>query len=361
MPDLPPFSAPVKPDWEAFVRCLRREGTPKRVHFIELFLDREVQDELCHRYGLGPQLDPGDPKALWKREVALQRFLGYDYVRARLVVNLPLKGTKTADTAALPRSGGRGYIEEHRGPIGSWREFEEYPWPDPGKLDLGHLEWLERNLPDDMCVIASGAHFAEWLTWLTGYETFCYLLHDDRPLIQALYDRILSICTVLNQTALQFSRVKIVWGSDDMGYRQGLLFSPEDLRRFALSGHKHIAGLAHERGCPYLLHSCGNLSAIYEELIEEVKIDAKHSFEDVIEDVTEMKRRYGRRLSLLGGIDVDFLCRAAPEQVRERVARTLAVCQPGGGYALGTGNSVANYIPVDNYLAMLDAGRRFSG
>ena len=35
-------------------------------------------------------------------------------------------------------------------------------------------------------------------------------------------------------------------------------------------------------------------------------------------------------------------------------------CAPGGGYALGTGNTVANYIPVKNYLAMLEAGRDFS-
>jgi uroporphyrinogen decarboxylase len=62
---------------------------------------------------------------------------------------------------------------------------------------------------------------------------------------------------------------------------------------------------------------------------------------------------------LLGGIDVDFLCRASEAEVRARVRRTLEACMPGGGYVLGTGNSVANYIPVDNYLAMLDEGRRF--
>jgi uroporphyrinogen decarboxylase len=45
--------------------------------------------------------------------------------------------------------------------------------------------------------------------------------------------------------------------------------------------------------------------------------------------------------------------------VRRRVRETLDVCQPGGGYCLGTGNSVSNYVPVDNYLAMLDEGRRY--
>ena len=46
--------------------------------------------------------------------------------------------------------------------------------------------------------------------------------------------------------------------------------------------------------------------------------------------------------------------------MRARVRNTLEVCLPGGRYCLGTGNSVANYIPIANYLAMLDEGRRFT-
>ena len=36
--------------------------------------------------------------------------------------------------------------------------------------------------------------------------------------------------------------------------------------------------------------------------------------------------------------------------------RILEACMPGGGYALGSGNSVANYVKVENFLAMLDEG-----
>jgi uroporphyrinogen decarboxylase len=95
------------------------------------------------------------------------------------------------------------------------------------------------------------------------------------------------------------------------------------------------------------------------DLIDDVRIDARHSFEDVIETVVLAKQRYGSRIALLGGIDLDFLCRANPDEVRERVRSTLDACLPGGGYCLGTGNSVANYIPLENYLAMLDEGRRY--
>jgi uroporphyrinogen decarboxylase len=46
--------------------------------------------------------------------------------------------------------------------------------------------------------------------------------------------------------------------------------------------------------------------------------------------------------------------------VRHRTREILKVCGKGGGYVLSTGNSVANYIPLRNYLAMLDEGRRWN-
>ena len=73
--------------------------------------------------------------------------------------------------------------------------------------------------------------------------------------------------------------------------------------------------------------------------------------------VEEMKRRHGKSWAVLGGLDMDFLCRATPAEVRARTRRILEACMPGGGYALGTGNTVANYLPVENYLAMLEEGR----
>ena len=92
-----------------------------------------------------------------------------------------------------------------------------------------------------------------------------------------------------------------------------------------------------------------------------VMIDgSKHSFEDTIEDCRDAKKTWGRHMAMIGGLDVDFLCRASEEAIRQRVRNTLDICMPGGGYALGSGNTVANYIPVDHYLAMVDEGRKWS-
>lgn len=357
-----PFCREIEPDWKGLLRSIRREGVPDRVHFIELFLDGEVKDEICRRYGLLDGLDPADPFFALRKEIIVQRALGYDYVRCSLDgIDMPLKHVCAQDTAALARAGGRNFMEEHKGPITTWEEFHSYPWPDPERASTRSLEWLSEHLPEDMCIIGSGgfAHFAELLSWLMGYESLCFALYDQRDLVKAIADRLLSIYRVVLARMLRFERVKIIWGSDDMGFRSGPLMSPADLREFVFPGHRLMADMSHAAGRPYLLHSCGNLSQIIDELIDDVGIDAKHSFEDTIEDVCEAKRTYGRRIALLGGIDVDFLCRSGEQDIRSRVRRTLEVCMEGGGYCLGTGNSVTNYIPVDNYLIMLDEGRRW--
>jgi uroporphyrinogen decarboxylase len=90
-----------------------------------------------------------------------------------------------------------------------------------------------------------------------------------------------------------------------------------------------------------------------------VGIDGKHSYEDTTVDVRVLKAGLGQQIALLGGIDVDFLCRSGEAEIRARVREVLQTCQPGGGYCLGTGNTVANYIPLENYLVMLDEGRRY--
>ncbi|MEN6478822.1 MAG: uroporphyrinogen decarboxylase family protein [Anaerolineales bacterium] len=357
------FDPRISPDWEALVACIRRQGTPRRVHHIELFLDEEVKQWLCARYGLEDGLDPADPAFAWRREIAIQRLMGYDYVRASVELDpFVFHRTAVGDTATLARATGREYMDEHRGPITSWAEFEAYPWPDVSRATTHALEWYERNLPDDMCVIGSGnlAHFAEHLTWLTGYETLCLLLYDQRDLVQAIADRLVETYRQVLSLILQFDRVKLIWGSDDMGFNSGTLISPRDLRAFVLPGHRLMAQLSHQAGRPYLLHSCGNLTQIMPDLLDDVQIDAKHSYEDTIESVIDVKAHYGDRLTILGGIDVDFLCRASEEQVRARVRHTLDACLAGGGYVLGSGNSVTNYVPVANYFAMIDEGNRYT-
>lgn len=359
------FAVPVSPDVAGLLGVIRRERAPRRVHHLELFLDPEVKQAVCRRFPVEEGLDPADPHAELVREIRLHAFLGYDVFRLSLAPKaiFELPDHPAADTALGEQSRGeRAWVEEHRGPIRSWADFERYRWPRVEDIDLEPLEWLERNLPENMGVYDLTAHVLEMVTFLLGYEQMCYLINDDPPLVRAVADRIGEFYVSWTRTLADFRCVPLIWGSDDMGFRTSTMVSPQFLRETILPWHKACAEAGKARGKPYLLHACGQLEEIMEDLIREVGIDAKHSFEDQILPVTEAFRRYGGRIAILGGIDVDFLCRSGEEEIRRRVRDTLEACfRPAGGlgYCLGTGNTVANYIPLENYLAMLDEGRKY--
>jgi uroporphyrinogen decarboxylase len=364
MPEYEGLKRPVEPNWEGLVANIRGEGTPDRVYHLELFHDAEIENAICERFGIGDDLNENDPDAPRWRHLAFQRFIGLDFVSVRVADQNWVFGNETvADTAELSK-GDRTYRDEHRGPITTWEEFEAYPWPDPNSPgSTRDIEWWQEHLPDDMCLAARACgHYCEHLTWLMGYEALCIALYDNRDLVRAIADRLIGYYEAMDELFAQFDRIRIFFPSDDMGFKTGPMISPADLREFVLPGHKQTARRAHDAGCVCILHACGSLHEIIDDLVDDVQIDGKHSFEDTIEDVRDLKRNgYGQRIALLGGIDVDFLCRADHDAIRARVRDTLDVCQPGGRYCLGTGNSVANYIPVENYLAMLDEGRKYQG
>ena len=88
--------------------------------------------------------------------------------------------------------------------------------------------------------------------------------------------------------------------------------------------------------------------------------DAFHSFQDVIIPIGDFVHRYGDRVAGFGGVDMDNLSHLQDGELRAYVRDILDKCMPHR-FALGSGNTVANYIPVRNYLAMLDEAQRWEG
>ena len=215
---------PVQPNSEALLSNLSRERTPKRVHYMELFLDGEIKSAIAKQFGIGAEIPENDPSRHWKFEIELQRFLGYDYVRADVGgLAFPRDLLTTLDTTQWneQRREKRHWTDEHTGPIKGWEEFEQYPWPDPAQINTKSLEWLTENLPEDMCIVAGCHSIFEQVTWLMGYENLCYQIHDTPELVKAMFDRIGSIFYEVAKVLVQFERLPMLFGGDDMGFKTG--------------------------------------------------------------------------------------------------------------------------------------------
>lgn len=385
------LSLPLKnpsPDFKELEKVLKGKKEAKKVHFVEFSVDNEVielvmtqlmgKKLLCSRAEEIKQeaiekfteeghkvalLIKEEEKIFMKGYIEFYYRMGYDYVPdirptryLRGMIGSKVRIGK--DTATIPRKGGnREWVEEGTGIITSWQDFEKFPW-ERISLDLeNYYEFFSQNLPKGMKIMITGSLFETVLERFLGYEGLL-LLHDQADLVRAVSDRWGEIVYNFYISAIPLEIVGGIFHADDLGYRTGTMVSPDVLREMFFPWFKKYASLAHQYDKMYWYHCCGNVSEIMEDLIEDIGIDAFHSFQDVITPVIEFKKRYGNRIGVLGGVDVDRLCRLDKKSLRNYTRNILAECMLGGRYALGSGNSIANYISVDNYLAMLEEGLR---
>ncbi|HHV44855.1 MAG TPA: uroporphyrinogen-III decarboxylase-like protein [Firmicutes bacterium] len=335
-----------EPDFNRLKKVLQLQGEPDVVPFYELFADREVISKVL-----------GRPYQDLKDRIEFQYKLGYDFVTLWARIHLPMQGAAvTEDTAPLSR-GKRAFRTASMCTIATWEDFENYPWPQVTPEAFIELDRAAKEMPDGMKGIVLTGHVLEDPMGLMGYEGLSYAMVDNPDLVEAVFDRVGRLYEEIYRYCVQHEAVGAMLISDDLGFRSGTMISPKDLRRLVFPWYKRYCEICHAYDKPVILHSCGNLREIIDDLVD-CGIDAKHSYEDIIMPVEEAKQLFGDRMAILGGLDVDFLCRATEEEVRARTREILEACMPGGGYALGTGNSVANYIPTENYLAMLDEGRK---
>ena len=372
-----------EPDNKRLETALSRSGIPDRAPFMELFADGEVMASV-----LGKPLDYFGKglkgrKEWEERMLSLIEFyetLGYDYVRAdtrdyKATVKAYEETAKqlaagqvgsrayrymTNDVAPSMNRGVRTWANEQTGIIGDWNDFKNYNWEDPETIaEEGNagLEWVCDHVPSGMGVVTAAGTALEPVMWMMGIKNFYLSLYNQPDLVDAMFEKVAEQNIARFKLAAKTSRKIIAfWGSDDWGYRDGLMISPAMMRRWVFPVHKKMAEIAHSRGSLYVLHSCGDLRLIMDDIIDDIKVDAKHSFEDTYLPVTGAKKLYGDRIGLIGGIDMDVLGRKTAKEVRGYVRQVLKACMPGGGYCLGSGNTVANYLPLENYLAMLETG-----
>lgn len=353
------------PDFQRLLTVFRREGEPDRIPFLELFADLEIMEDVLEkpipRFGrLESQGVNREMEARYcDAHIEFYHSLGYDYVRAvTRGGDLQFGHIQLDDTAKLSK-GKRSWIRGSGGLVTNWTQYEAYPWPDSRDIDYWMLEYLSGHLPDGMKLLAHSGSILESVMWLMGYETLAMNLYDQPDLLEVMFERVGQMYMDRCHALSQFDAIGAIWINDDIGHRSGTMIAPDHLRHYVFPWWKRIAECIHAQGRPVLLHSCGKLELVMDEIIDDIGVDAKHSFEDTILPVTEAKKLYGNRVALLGGVDIDYICRHSEEEIRQYVRNVIDVCGPGGSYALGTGNSVANYIPVPNYLAMLDEGRRY--
>jgi len=145
----------------------------------------------------------------------------------------------------------------------------------------------------------------------------------------------------------------------DLGYRNGLLFSPKHYEQQLHPVFERVFGYFNDRGLPTILHSCGNVKELIPYFIDAglrclQPLEVKAGM-----DVVELKREYGRDLAFMGGIDVRAMADSNRDAIEEEIRRKIPVAMKGGGYIYHSDHSVPKNVSFQQYQRVIELVHKY--
>ena len=337
------------PDFGRVEKALACEE-PDRVPLGELKIDPMVKDAFM-----------GKPVRTAAEDVEFWATAGYDYVRLRGKYDFQYAAAqeKQGDYNVYQKGEARKWAPQHAGIIANDEEFEAFDWPTVASVDFSNVEEVSKNLWDGMKVITGCTGIFESIWMLMGFETFSMALVENPTLVERLFDRLGRLHYDIFRNAADIENVGAMWYTDDIAYTEGMMVSPKILREHVFPWMRTMKEVCVEKNLPMLFHSDGDLTEVLDDLLD-IGINGLQPIEPKAMDIAELKARVGGRICLMGNIDLGYtLTRGTPQEVRDEVRQRIRDCAPGGGYMVGSSNTVTNYVPLENYKAMIDAAFEF--
>lgn len=315
---------------------------PDRVPLAELWFDAPIKEKFLGRH-IGNSFMDLDYDL--EADIDFWYQAGYDYIHVE-------------PRYFFPRKPGLE-IPEGAGTVTSWQEYEEYDWPTMADVDFSYLEKASGLLPEGMGIISGTSGIFESAWMIMGFTTLCTMTYDDPGLVSAVMHRVGEFLFEVFQRAARYPAVGALWISDDIAYTEGLMLNADFFREHLFPWYQRMGQVCREHDYPFLYHSDGKLWPVLDDLVE-AGVNALQPIEPKAMDIVELKEKVGDKLCLIGNIDLGYtLTRGTPEEVEKEVKERIRTVGPGGGYCVGSSNTVTHYVPLENYIAMVEATRKY--
>ena len=290
------------PDFNNIVMAAKNivpHRTPLYEHIISVSIMEQIMDRKFAELYKGTL---AERKEFFRCYCQFYKQMGYD--------------TVTFEQCIGPVMPGSGALGKHKpGVIKSRQDFEKYPWDKIPEMYFEayaiDFELLGDMMPAGMKAIGGvGNGVFECVQDVVGYTELCYISNDDPELYRDLFAAVGNMmCRIWDKFLKRFGDIFCVCRfGDDLGFKSNTLIPADDIRKYIIPQYKKVVDIVHKNNKPFLLHSCGSIFDVMEDLINEVKIDAKHSNEDQIAMFSVWVDKYGDRIGNFGGVDTDHLC-----------------------------------------------------
>ena len=241
------------------------------------------------------------------------------------------------------------------GKILTRQDFEDlFELPSPTDADFVKNARAFIAHKDDYCACAC-VRLGIGATLLSmGLEAFSYAMADDPQLIVDIHDAYAewtaAVVPVLEDTGFD-----VIWGFDDVAFNSGPVFSPQFYIDHVLPKERNVvAGFTK----PFISHSDGDMTPLLDAWLE-LGQDAIHPIQPDVMDIGMVKKKFGKRVAIVGNIFMTDLVEKGPTDIEAQVRSRIETIGKGGGYIISSSNSLTDDMEPANVIAMRDAIERY--
>ena len=350
-----------EPDKNRLIACLKGEKTDRVPNFEILIEDQHVEKLLGRKAGntLGVGGDPakGSEAAEGTRPmhpkdyIELCRIIGQDAIAIENFWT-PLKQVRPDGTT--------GPITDRS--IKSRADLDRIIWPGEEDMEerLQYVrEYVEAAKGTSIGVIFCGfCIFQTLYEFVVGMHDCMIMIYEDRDFFEELMSRSADYFAELIRRAVK-EGVELFFAADDFAFKSGLFVRPDDFEKVWRPHFDRILAPICETGTPILFHSDGKIDEAVEMLLD-MGVDCVTPMDPSGIDYRDYKKRYGKRVTLHGNIDIQWpLVTGKPADVEKDVKEHMDVLKPGGRWIAGSSHSIVNYIPHENFIAMINAVHKY--
>ena len=343
------------PDYQHIVNAARNLESDMLPLYEHIIAPEKMEEITGVHFASLADGNESDIEEYFRHYCAFFKNMGYDTVSYEALI-----------TSVMPGSG--ALYSNKEGVIKDRSDFNRYEWDEiPLRFVEANRKYytaLQKVMPKGMKAVGGvGNGVFECIQDVVGYQNLCYISADDPALYEDLFSVAGRMCqSIWKMVIKEFGDLFCLFRfGDDLGFQTGTLLSTDDIRQLIIPQYVNIIDTVHKSGKPFLLHSCGKIFDVMEDLIEVAKIDAKHSNEDQIAPFPLWVDMYGDRIGNFGGIDTDAVCRLNRAEMKEYIVDVVKLSSGRGGFAFGSGNSIPDYVPAEGYCNMVEIVREIRG
>lgn len=226
---------------------------------------------------------------------------------------------------------------------------------DDNRINWNHLKRNYDRWKADGSWIQAGFWFGFDVThsWMVGTETLLIAMLEEPEWVQDMFNTYLDSCISLFEKIWDAGyRFDEIFWPDDMGYKGTAFFSNELYRELLKPVHTRAVDWAHSKGIYAHLHSCGDIMSLIPDILE-TGIDSLNPLEvKAGMDPLKLKKEYGDRLVLHGGINAVLWDQE--EAIVEDIRRLVPVLKENGGYIFSSDHSIPNNVSADNFRRIIE-------